>query len=111
MAHSSIFIIPELLEQILHFLAIDKSLYPTLYVSRLWYRCGAPILWKRVELKGNDLYPNKQSFPDDYNYCKDDRSRLKKFIKLIRGKQKPVYSSNITHLEISYYHSLWDEKS
>src|SRR5581483_463299 len=28
-----------------HFLAIDKSLYHTLYVSRLWYRCGAPILW------------------------------------------------------------------
>jgi len=35
---------------------------------------------------------------------------LKKFIKLVRGKQKPVYSSNITHLEISYYNSLWNEK-
>ncbi|PKY38667.1 hypothetical protein RhiirA4_451694 [Rhizophagus irregularis] len=54
----------------------------------------------------------QQSFSDDYNYnyCKDDRSQLKKFIKLIHGKQKPVYSLNITHLEISYYHSLWDEK-
>ncbi|GET53152.1 hypothetical protein GLOIN_2v1533261 [Rhizophagus irregularis DAOM 181602=DAOM 197198] len=109
MAHSRIFIIPELLEQILHFLVIDKSLYSTLFVSQLWYRCGAPILWKQVELKGNDFY-RKQSFSDDYNYCKDDRSQLKKFIKLIHGKQKPVYSSNITHLEISYYHSLWDEK-
>ncbi|RGB37789.1 hypothetical protein C1646_756416 [Rhizophagus diaphanus] len=54
MAHTSVFIIPELLEQILHFLAIDKSLYPTLYISWLWYRCGAPILWRRIELKGNE---------------------------------------------------------
>ena len=70
MAHSSIFIIPELLEQILHFLAIDKSLYPTLYVSRLWYRCGAPILWKRVELKGNEV---------------DDKFRLERFLKILPG--------------------------
>ena len=124
MAQSSIFIISELLEQILHFLAIDKSLYPTLYVSRLWYRCGTPILWKRVELKGEDLYPG-QSLPNDYNYSVKDRprlnkfirierakdlSRLKKFIKLVRRKQTPVYCSSITHLEISYYHSLSDKK-
>ena len=83
MVQSSIFYLPELLEQILHFLAIDKSLYPALYVSRLWYRCGAPILWRRIELKGNDLYP-RQSFPD--NYCKKDRSRLKKFIKLVHER-------------------------
>jgi hypothetical protein len=44
MVQSTIFIIPEVLEHILHFLLIDKSLYPTLYVSRLWYRCGIPIL-------------------------------------------------------------------
>src|SRR3954463_4684664 len=110
MTHSRIFIIPELLEQILHFLAIDKSFYPALYVSRLWYRCGAPILWKRIELKGKDLYPG-QSLPNDYNYLVKDRyrlnkfirierakdlSRLKKFIKLVRRKQKPVYCSNVT---------------
>ena len=71
------------------------------------YRCGVPILWRRIELKGNDLYP-RQSFPD--TYCKKDRSRLKKFIKLIRERQKPVYCSDVTHLEISYYHSLQDEK-
>jgi hypothetical protein len=35
---------------------------------------------------------------------------LKKFIKLVRGRQKPVYCSGVTHLEISYYHSLRDEK-
>jgi hypothetical protein len=70
MAHSRIFIIPELLEQILHFLAID--LYPALYVSRLWYRCGAPILWKRIELRGKDLCPG-QSLPNDYNYLAKDR--------------------------------------
>ena len=124
MAHSRIFIIPELLEQILHFLAIDKSLYPALYVSRLWYRCGAPVLWKRIELRGKDLYPG-QSLPNDYNYCAKDHprlnkfirierakdlSQLKKFIKLVRRKQTPVYCSNVTHLEISYYHSLSDKK-
>ena len=35
---------------------------------------------------------------------------MKKFIKLVRGKQKPVYCSDVTHLEISYHHSLRDEK-
>ncbi len=95
MAHSQIFIIPELLEQILHFLAIDKSLYPTLYVSRLWYRCGAPILWKRVELKKGG---------------RKDCTRLKKFMKIVRKRQKPVYSSNLTHLEISHYRYLSDKK-
>ena len=124
MTQSRIFIIPEVLEHILHFLLIDKSLYPTLYVSRLWYRCGAPILWKRIELRGKDLYPG-QSLPNDYNYCAKDHprlnkfirierakdlSRLKKFIKLVRRKQTPVYCSNVTHLEISYYHSLSDKK-
>ena len=55
MAHSSVINLPELLEQVLHFLAIDKSLYPTLFVSRFWYRCGAPILWRHIELKGNEV--------------------------------------------------------
>ena len=35
MTQSNIFYLAELLEQILHFLAIDKSLYPILYVSQL----------------------------------------------------------------------------
>ena len=125
MAQSSIFYLPELLEQILHFLAIDKFLYPSLYFFRLWYRCGAPILWRHIELKGKDLYPG-QSLPNDYkNYCAKDHlrlnkfirierakdlSQLKKFIKLVRRKQTPVYCSNVTHLEISYYHSLSDKK-
>src|ERR671926_1996302 len=89
MAHISIFIIPEVLELILHFLLIDKSLYPTLYVSRLWYRCGAPILWRRIELKGGEA---------------EDRTRLERFLKIVpRGGKKPVYSSKLTHLKISHY--------
>jgi hypothetical protein len=95
MAHSSVVNLPEILEQILHFLAIDKSLYPTLFVCRLWYRCGVPILWKRVELKGRGI---------------KNRPRLERFIKIVRGRQKSVYSSSITHLKISYYHSLSDKK-
>jgi hypothetical protein len=89
MAHTSIFIIPELLEQILHFLAIDKSLYPTLFVSRLWYKCGAPILWRRIELKGEEA---------------EDRTRLERFLKIVPGGgRRPVYSSKLTHLKITHY--------
>ncbi|POG79686.1 hypothetical protein GLOIN_2v1524947, partial [Rhizophagus irregularis DAOM 181602=DAOM 197198] len=67
-----------------------------------------------------------QSLPNDYkNYCAKDHprlnkfirierakdlSRLKKFIKLVRRKKTPVYCSNVTHLEVSYYHSLSDKK-
>src|ERR1043166_5321153 len=95
MAHTNVFNIQELLEQILFFLAIDKSLYPTLFVCRHWYRCGAPILWKRIKLKGKGT---------------KNRPRLERFIKIVRERHKPVYSSSITHLKISYYHSLSDKK-
>src|SRR6266487_4526105 len=101
MAHSRIFIIPELLEHILHFLAIDKSLYPTLFVCRLWYRCSAPILWKRIELKGN----NRR-----YGYNVKNRFRLEKFVKIICEKNKPAYASNVTCLEITCYPSVSDKK-
>ena len=94
MAHLGVINLPELLERILYFLAVDKFLYPTLFVSRLWYRCGAPILWKRIELKWE-------------NKC---HSQLKKFMKIVRKRQKSVYSSNLTHLEISNYHPLSDKK-
>ena len=96
MAHTSIFNIAEVLEQILYFLLIDKSLYPTLYVSRLWYRCGAPILWRRIELKGNEV---------------EGKYWLERFLKIVHGRgQKPVYSSKLTHLKISYYHSISNKK-
>jgi hypothetical protein len=84
MVHTSVFIIPKLLKQILYFLAIDKSLYPALFVSWHWYRYGAPILWKRIELKGKNLYPG-QTLPNNYNYIKD-RPRLNKFIRIERAK-------------------------
>ena len=96
MAHTSVFNIAEVLEHILHFLAVEKTLYPTLFVSRLWYRCGAPILWKRVELKGNEA---------------EDKSRLERFMKLLPGRgRKPVYSSKLTHLKITHYRSLSNKK-
>ena len=99
MTHLTIFYLPELLEYILHFLVIDKSLYPALFISRLWYRCGTPILWKCIDLKGNGYY------------CAKNPPQLKKFIKLVCGKKQLVYSLNLTHLEISYYHPLSDKKS
>ena len=97
MAHTSVFNIQELLEHILHFLAVDKSLYPALFVCRLWYRCGAPILWRRIELKGNEV---------------DDKFRLERFLKIVPGGgRKPVYSSKLTHLKITHYRSLSNKKS
>src|SRR6266540_1843777 len=96
MVQSRIFSIPEVLEQILYFLLIDKSLYPILFVGRLWYRCGAPILWRRIELKGNEV---------------DDKFQLERFLKIIPGGgRKPVYSSKLTHLKITHYHSLSNKK-
>src|SRR5688572_27585630 len=96
MAHSSIFIIPELLEQILYFLLIDKSLYPALFVGQLWYRCGGPILWRHIELKGNEV---------------DNKFRLERFLKIVPGEErKPVYSSKLTHLKITHYCSLSNKK-
>ncbi len=96
MAQSSIFYLPKLLEQILHFLAIDKSLYPALFVGRLWYRCGAPILWRRIKLKGNEV---------------DDKFRLERFLKIVPGGgRKPVYSPKLTHLKITNYPSLSNKK-
>ena len=77
MAHLGVINLPELLEQILYFLAVDKFLYPALFVSRLWYRCGAPILWKHVELKKGE---------------RKDCTQLKKFMKIVQKRQKPVYS-------------------
>src|SRR5215216_5810828 len=109
MAQSSIFIITELLERILYFLSVDKTLYPALFVSRLWYRCSAFILWKHIELKGNDLRYGHY-FPEDYNYCARDRTRCERFVKVICEKHKPAYVSNTTHLEITFYHSLSDKK-
>ncbi|PKY53520.1 RNI-like protein [Rhizophagus irregularis] len=96
MTYSSIIYLPEVLEHILHFLSIDKSLYTTLYVSRLWYRCGAPILWRRIELKGREV---------------EDRTRLERFLKIVPGGgRKPVYSSKLTHLKITRYPSLSNKK-
>ena len=95
MTHLTIFYLLEVLEHILHFLLIDKSIYPALYVSRLWYRCGAPILWRRIELKKGE---------------REDCTRLKKFMKIVCKRQKPVYSSNLTHLEISHYRYLSNKK-
>jgi hypothetical protein len=90
MAHLGVINLPELLERILYFLAVNKSLYPALFVSRLWYRCGAPILWRRIELKKSNT--------------------RKIFMKIIHGEQKPVYCLNVTHLEIPYYYRFSDKK-
>src|SRR5947199_4325243 len=63
-------------------------------------RCGAPKLWKCIKLKGKGRK----------NLRRLNRPQLERFIKIVRERHKPVYSSSITHLKISYYHSLSDKK-
>ena len=62
----------------------------------MWYRCGAPILWRRIELKGGEA---------------EDRTRLERFLKIVPGGgRKPVYSPKLTHLKITHYPSLSNKK-
>ncbi|UZO29307.1 uncharacterized protein OCT59_022786 [Rhizophagus irregularis] len=74
----------------------EYTAYKTEYLwciqpSFIYQKCSAPILWRRIELKGND-------------------PKAKKFIELVCGKQKPIYSSKLTHLEIPYYNPLSSKK-
>ncbi|CAJ0760672.1 16970_t:CDS:2 [Entrophospora sp. SA101] len=54
---------------------------------------------------GNDLQYGHY-FPDYYNYCKKNQTRLEKFLDIICGNKKPIYTSNLTLLKLTYYHSL-----
>src|SRR6266498_4293534 len=50
----------------------------------------------RIELKGNEV---------------DDKFRLERFLKIVLGGgKKSVYSSKLTHLKITHYHSLSNKK-
>ena len=40
-----------------------------------------------------------------------DKFRLERFLKIVHGgEQKPIYSLKLTHLKISYYHSISNKK-
>ena len=55
----------------------------------MWYKCSAPILWRRIELKGDNV---------------EDKFQLERFLKLIYEEgRKPIYSSKLAHLKISDY--------
>ena len=96
MMHLNVINLPELLKWILYFLAVDKSLYSILFISWLWYRCDAPILWKHIKLKGNKV---------------EGKSQLERFLKIVHGEGwKLIYSLKLTHLKISYYHSISNKK-
>ncbi|RHZ63150.1 hypothetical protein Glove_332g51 [Diversispora epigaea] len=51
----------KLLEQILYFLEIDRSLYPALFVNHLWYHCSASILWRRVKFFNEDYQQSQHA--------------------------------------------------
>ncbi|RHZ88052.1 hypothetical protein Glove_26g313 [Diversispora epigaea] len=89
-------ILPELLENIFSFLAKDKALYPTLFVNHLWYQCGAPILWHRVEFFNKDYHQSRRAL----NMSRALTRRLINFKKVMRGKIKPLYCSKMAYLRL-----------
>ncbi|CAG8599666.1 11967_t:CDS:2 [Diversispora eburnea] len=87
--------LPELLTKIFNFLAEDNALYPTLFVSRLWFTCFGSILWCRIELIGDG-----DAFGEEY------KIQLKKFLKIVRKNSRLTYGSSVRYLKISDYHKL-----
>src|SRR5437870_421084 len=92
----NIFDLPELLEQILYFLEIDRFLYPALFVNHLWYHCGAPILWRRVEFFNEDYQQSRRAL----NMSRVLTRRLINFERVMREKIKPLYCSKMEYLRL-----------
>ena len=92
----NIFDLPELLEQILYFLEIDRSLYPALFVNRLWYRCAIPLLWRRVEFFNEDYQQSRRAL----NMSRVLTRRLINFERVMREKIKPLYCSKMVYLRL-----------
>ncbi|CAG8781082.1 45940_t:CDS:2 [Gigaspora margarita] len=84
--------LPELLEQILYFLEFRRSLYP----AHLWYHCGAPILWRRVEFFNEDYQQSRRAL----NMSRVLTWRLINFARVMRGKIKPLYCSKMVYLRL-----------
>src|SRR6266487_2352863 len=91
----NIFDLPELLEQILYYLEIDRSLYPALFVNHFWYHCGAPILWRDI-----DFFIDCQGNTYNNNSSGDLYWRLLKFKRVMCGKIKPLYCSKMVYLSL-----------
>jgi hypothetical protein len=92
----NIFDLPELLEQILYFLEIDRSLYPTLFVNHFWYHCGAPILWRRIEFINEDYQQSQRAL----NMSQVLTRRLINFKRVMYRKIKPLYCSKMVYLRL-----------
>ena|SRR6185312_10659464 len=97
MVQLNIFDLPELLEQILYFLEIDRSLYPALFVNHFWYHCGAPILWRRIE------FFTENGYQRGWHGRKMPRTltrQLINFKKAMCGKIKPTYCFKMVYLRL-----------
>ena len=97
MVQLNIFDLPELLEQILYFLEIDRSLYPALFVNHFWYHCGAPILWRRIE------FFTENDYQRGWHGRKMPRTltrQLINFKKAMCGKIKPTYCFKMVYLRL-----------
>ncbi|CAH1769830.1 12893_t:CDS:1 [Entrophospora sp. SA101] len=93
----NIFDLPELLEQILYFLEIDRSLYPALFINHLWYHCGAPILWRRIEFFTEKDYQRGQH---GRKMPRVLTRRLINFKRVMCEKIKPLYCSKMVYLRL-----------
>ncbi|RHZ81853.1 hypothetical protein Glove_117g526 [Diversispora epigaea] len=101
----NIFDLPELLEQILYFLEIDRFLYPALFINHLWYHCSALILWYHVEFFNKDYRQIRRAL----NMSRVLTRRLINFERVMRGKIwskthynviKPLYCSKMSYLRL-----------
>ena len=93
----NIFNLPELLEQILYFLEIDRSLHPALFVNHFWYHCGVPILWRRIEFSIEGYRWERR----DKNTSGPLYRQLRKLKKVMCVKIKPLYCSKMVYLKLA----------
>ncbi|CAG8556690.1 14610_t:CDS:2 [Cetraspora pellucida] len=96
MVQLNIFDLPELLEQILYFLEIHQSLYPTLFVNHLWYHCGASILWQHIEFFNKDYQQSQRALNMSWVLIR----RLINFERVMRRKIKPTYCTKMVYLRL-----------
>ncbi|RHZ54558.1 hypothetical protein Glove_426g33 [Diversispora epigaea] len=87
----------ELLEQILYFLEIDRSLHPVLFVNYFWYHCGVPILWRRIEFSIEGYQWERR----DKNTSGPLYRQLRKLKKVMCVKIKPLYCSKMVYLKLA----------
>ncbi|RHZ78045.1 hypothetical protein Glove_168g86 [Diversispora epigaea] len=85
---------------------IHQSLHPALFVNHLWYHCGAPILWRRVEFS-IEGYRWKRRDKNTSEPLYRQLRKLKKVMCVKIGSKthytviKPLYCSKMVYLKLA----------